>query len=255
MRQNHKALVNIALATFASSLAAPCTLVVIQAYLGNVRGTNILGPTAEGIIFLLVLTLGAVCGIIISTLIVFLYLFKTSKAYESLATVIIPPLIISTICVYSKISDIKYTHAARVEQSKVKNNPEGLKHLIEKIKKDPFSATTIDKGIIWQSVFGKNKTIQEELPFLLEFFKNDASATGGLMEHNILTEEQIRFVYRNFKQTGGGWARIYDDIIATKNTPKDIIYNIIEDINSSNSKCFQYMLEDAQKVIGTSPQK
>ena len=222
----------------------------------GIGGTSIFGGSPgflfflQGMILAFIFIGGAIIGLILAlTVVISANIFKLSHAYKSLLIILIPPLIIITAFLYLKFTDIKSKLHQENEEKLFETNPQGLKLLIEKIKNDPVSADPVEKRMLWLSVFGDNPTIQEELPFLLEYFKNDTSGTGGLMEHNKLTEAQIRFIYSNFKQTEGGWARIYDDIIPNESTPPDILNDIINQLTNGRDNNRSYMLENAKTAF------
>jgi len=222
----------------------------------GIGGTSIFGGSPgfllflQGIILAVIFIVGALIGLILSLLIILITnIFKISYPYKSLLIILVSPLVIITTFFYLKLPDIQSRLHSNNERRDIQNNPQALNVLIAKAKKDPASVDTIEKTFIWQSVQQKNPTVQEELPFLLEFFKNETVGTCGLMEHNKLSENQIRFIYSNFKQTQGGWIRIYDEIISNDNTPPDILNDIIVDIENARGTTFDYMLENAKTAL------
>lgn len=86
--------------------------------------------------------------------------------------------------------------------------------------------TQSEKMVIWQTVWKRGRIPSEDVPYLLEYFREDISAVAGLLKNQEVAESDLRMVYERYKNQSGGIHRINDELISMPDTPVDILYDI-----------------------------
>lgn len=154
-------------------------------------------------------------------ILVFLFAFTTSS--------------INTIKEHNKYEALKRKTEATIA------NPQDLKALIEKAKTESLSAD--EKSIIASAILNKNTVIQEEMPFLLQYYKlpDDPSSSAHALElsqlikHQKLTDDQFRKIYASSRVSpGGSWWGICMDLLSNPDTPVDILQDLVKQYPESS---------------------
>jgi len=62
----------------------------------------------------------------------------------------------------------------------------------------------------------------EDIQFILDYFERDGSALGGIMEHQNITIDQLRYLYKKHKKPTE-YSRVLDELSKHPLSPPDVL--------------------------------
>lgn len=99
-------------------------------------------------------------------------------------------------------------------------------------------------GVIWFP----NQINQDEIPHLLEFFKNDTNSIVGLITRQRCSSQQLRDVYQRYKSDPGN--RVGEELISVAETPVDVLNDIVtHNVRYPENKYSDYIIVEAEKML------
>jgi hypothetical protein len=107
--------------------------------------------------------------------------------------------------------------------SGLKAKPDAVRTLIAQARVRPLSSP--ERNALWQMLWVPQAVPAEDVSFLLDYFEQDGSALGGIMAHQPITPEQLRYLYEHDKKSPG-YSRVLDELATHPMTPPDVLESI-----------------------------
>jgi hypothetical protein len=183
--------------------------------------------------FLPPLFFGWVGGFLISLVCLAVTASSTLEYSHRLAIILLAPLLISSgvsAAAYSIMLLPERRAAAGYQKilSSLKAKPDAVRTLIAEARVRPLSSP--ERHALWQTLWVPRAIPAEDVSFLLEYFEQDGSALGGIMVHQLITPEQLRYLYEHHKNSRG-YSRVLDELTTHPLTPLDVLQSLSESPN------------------------
>ena len=104
--------------------------------------------------------------------------------------------------------------------NEVKVHPDALRKILCDARSRPLSES--ERAVIWQMVWVNHAIPDEDIQFILDYFERDGSALGGIMEHQNITIDQLRYLYKKHKKPTE-YSRVLDELSKHPLSPPDVL--------------------------------
>lgn len=129
-------------------------------------------------------------------------------------------------------------------QYEIKNNPNKRHDLISEIKKRPL--TPFERNCLLDIVWKKGEVHDDEIPILLDFFKDDEYALAGIMNNQNITADQLRQLYEKHKNSTQ-YSRVLNELATHRLTPDDVLMDMLNNRDKKIVEAVQKRLDKKKK--------